>query len=145
MKRIIGIGIFTLCVLLNACEIHEYDNGDLQGFWHLESIDTLHSGGKNDLSQKRLYWTFESKLLELQDKDHHATDLFFLQEHDGDSLFLSKPFTTDNLHDDSYVTDSTVFLPYGITTSQEHFSIVSCHDDRLILRSSSLQLNLRKW
>ncbi len=145
MKRIIGIGIFTLCVLLNACEIHEYDNGDLQGFWHLESIDTLHSGGKNDLSQKRLYWTFESKLLELQDKDHHATDLFFLQEHDGDSLYLSKPFTTDNLHDDSYVTDSTVFLPYGITTSQEHFSIVSCHDDRLILRSSSLQLNLRKW
>jgi hypothetical protein len=145
MKKIIGIGIFTLCVLLNACEIHEYDNGDLQGFWHLESIDTLHSGGKNDLSQKRLYWTFESKLLELQDKDHHATDLFFLQEHDGDSLYLSKPFTTDNLHDDSYVTDSTVFLPYGITTSQEHFSIVSCHDDRLILRSSSLQLNLRKW
>lgn len=145
MKKIIGIGIFTLCVLLNACEIHEYDNGDLQGFWHLESIDTIHSGGKNDLSQKRLYWTFESKLLELQDKDHHATDLFFLQEHDGDSLYLSKPFTTDNLHDDSYVTDSTVFLPYGITTSQEHFSIVSCHDDRLILRSSSLQLNLRKW
>lgn len=145
MKKIIGIGIFTLCVLLNACEIHEYDNGDLQGFWHLESIDTLHSGGKNDLSQKRLYWTFESKLLELQDKDHLATGLFFLQEHDGDSLYLSKPFTTDNLHDDSYVTDSTVFLPYGITTSQEHFSIVSCHDDRLILRSSSLQLNLRKW
>ena len=63
MKRIIGIGIFTLCVLLNACEIHEYDNGDLQGFWHLESIDTLHSGGKNDLSQKRLCRT---KIIMLQ-------------------------------------------------------------------------------
>lgn len=30
--------------LLNSCEVDSSDNGDLDGFWHLESVDTLATG-----------------------------------------------------------------------------------------------------
>ena len=50
-------------VLLNSCEIESSDNGSLDGFWHLESIDTLATGGRSDYSKQRVFWGVQYKLL----------------------------------------------------------------------------------
>ena len=46
MKKIIGILFFAVLVFtLSSCEIETSQNGDLDGFWHLEQVDTLATGG----------------------------------------------------------------------------------------------------
>ena len=41
MKYVCFLLMLMLCsALLNSCEVDSSDNGDLDGFWHLESIDT---------------------------------------------------------------------------------------------------------
>ena len=33
--------IFTMLLMLAACDIHTSNNGDLDGYWQLSSVDTL--------------------------------------------------------------------------------------------------------
>ena len=56
MKKNISkyIAIATLALgTLTACEIESHDNGKIDGFWHLEHIDTLATGGTLDVSNEK--------------------------------------------------------------------------------------------
>ena len=52
----------TLCLLLfilllpAACDIESTDNGNLDGFWHLEQVDTLATGGSLNLKEQKIFW-----------------------------------------------------------------------------------------
>lgn len=50
MKRIIYL-IAAICLVVNSCTIETSDNGDFDGFWHLERVDTLATGNYLDLSR----------------------------------------------------------------------------------------------
>ena len=68
MKRLFNI-LFIVGIVLAAipsCTIETSDNGKLDGFWHLVEIDTLQTGGQKDLSNEKLFWGVEAKLLHLQ-------------------------------------------------------------------------------
>lgn len=36
--------IFFVLLMFAACDIHTSDNGDLDGYWQLRSVDTLSTG-----------------------------------------------------------------------------------------------------
>ena len=36
--------IFIVLMMFAACDIHTSDNGDLDGYWQLRSVDTLSTG-----------------------------------------------------------------------------------------------------
>lgn len=55
-----------LTSVLSSCSIETSDNGDLDGFWHLERIDTIATGGINDLSGQLIFWSVNNKLLMLK-------------------------------------------------------------------------------
>ena len=56
MKYVCFLLMLMLCsALLNSCEVDSSDNGDLDGFWHLESVDTLATGGRCDYSNQRVF------------------------------------------------------------------------------------------
>lgn len=48
------VGMLVLC-FQSACTIEMSDNGDLDGYWHLEQVDTLATGGKLNLSKERVF------------------------------------------------------------------------------------------
>ena len=55
MKRIIYL-IAAISLVLSSCTIETSDNGDFDGFWHLERVDTLATGNYLDLSKERVFW-----------------------------------------------------------------------------------------
>ncbi len=43
MKRMIYL-IAAISLVLSSCTLETSDNGDFDGFWHLERVDTLATG-----------------------------------------------------------------------------------------------------
>ncbi len=71
MKKIIGILFFAVMVFsLSSCEIETSQNGDLDGFWHLEQVDTLATGGTCSFADKRIFWGCQYKLIQVGDYNH---------------------------------------------------------------------------
>lgn len=66
-------------VALASCEIETSDNGDFDGFWHLERVDTLATGGTTDLSKKRVFWGVQYKLISVYDIDKEGTFGYYLR------------------------------------------------------------------
>ena len=48
---ILAVGV----TMTTACEMDSNDNGALDGFWHLERIDTLATGGVNNTADDYLF------------------------------------------------------------------------------------------
>ena len=89
MKRlflyiIIGVG-------LAACgDVESSDNGDLDGFWLLCSVDTLGTGRTGDVRDKGLTWAFEGKLLEVRDVWKVHQDIILSFSHSTMSVSCSR-------------------------------------------------------
>ena len=78
--------VFGMC----SCEMETSDNGDLDGFWHLESVDTLSTGGSCDLSEKRVFWGVQHKLISITHYELLGSRGDYARfEQTGDSLILS--------------------------------------------------------
>jgi hypothetical protein len=142
MKKIVYI--FSTLLLLSSCDLETSNNGNLDGYWHLERVDTLSTLGSLDLSQEKLFWAFQKDLLQLRgDKQE-----FYLRfNHHDDQLDLSDPHLKDREKDDPAISSSTMYLilPYGINEEQESFQVVTLNSDDMVLRNQDLQLWFRKF
>ena len=45
----------ALAMGVASCELERDHNGDLAGYWHLERVDTLQTGGVKDMSRDRVF------------------------------------------------------------------------------------------
>ena len=61
-----------LSLTLGGCSIEMSDNGELDGYWHLERVDTLSTGGVCDLSGQLRFWAVQAKMLALMDRGNDA-------------------------------------------------------------------------
>lgn len=59
--------IGTFVMAFSSCEMETSKNGDLDGYWHLESIDTLENGKICDFSSRKVFWGIEHKLILIKD------------------------------------------------------------------------------
>ena len=142
MKKITFL--FAAFLLLTSCEIEFSNNGKLDGFWQLIAVDTLATQHTSDLKTSGRTWAFEGRLLEMRDTKGGYSDLYFSFEHRGDSLFLDSPYLSDRDVDDIKITDVNIVRPYGVNGLKEGFEIESLSNNKLILRSKTLRLMLRK-
>lgn len=136
--------VFLVLLLFCSCDIETSKNGDLDGFWHLERVDTISTSGSLDLSQEKLFWAFQKDLLQLRgDKQE-----FYLRfNHHDNQLDLSNPHLRDREKDDPAISSSTMYLirPYGINKEEEYYQVVTLNSDDMILRNQDLQLWFRKF
>ena len=142
MKRILYI--FSTLLLFYSCDIESSKNGNLDGFWHLERVDTISTSGSLDLSQEKLFWAFQKDLLQLRGDQQE----FYLRfNHHDNHLDLSNPRLKDREKDDPAISSSTMYLilPYGINEEQEYFQVVTLNSDDMVLRNQYLQLWFRKF
>ena len=142
MKKITFL--FAALLLLTSCEIEFSNNGKLDGFWQMIAVDTLATQHTSDLKTSGRTWAFQGRLLEMRDTKGGYSDLYFSFEHRGDSLFLDSPYLSDRDVDDIKITDINIVRPYGVNGLKEGFEIESLSNNKLILRSKTLRLMLRK-
>lgn len=148
--------IIAASMLAASCELETSGNGKLDGFWHLESIDTLSTGGVNDLSEAYLFWAFQGKLLSVSEKNivlkvNDGNNRELLKEYlfrfsrPADSLVLTNPIWSNRMIGDEVVTDPKELAPYGINALEEHFKVEALNSKHLVLSNDSLRLSLRRF
>ncbi|PTL34243.1 hypothetical protein C7120_06815 [Prevotella sp. oral taxon 376] len=144
-------GFAASCLLVfilsfTACDLETSGNGKLDGFWHLESIDTI-NGGFNDLSQRRLFWAFQAKLLELTDRDGLHPQCLMRFEQGGGVLKLSDPYLYDREggEGDHPLTGPDYLVPFGVNGVSENFTIEKLTGSKMILNSGKLRLYFTKF
>ena len=121
--------IFTMLLMLAACDIHTSNNGDLDGYWQLRSVDTLSSGMSCDMRDSMLFWSFQGNLLHVRDNKEEKLDKVFMR------------FTLR----DKGITDTTFLRHYGIHDMPETLKVVTLNSSTMILENRVLRLNFRKY
>lgn len=145
MKRHIGIVFAAACTFfLYSCELETSDNGDLDGMWHLVRVDTLSTSGVRQMEQEKIYWLFQFKLLQLDDKSGKLDNLLMRFEHNGDVLKLYDPYIYDRTNGDKPLTDTSLLAPFGVNALEESFTVESLQGDKMVLRTEKLRLRFRK-
>ena len=140
-------------VALASCEIETSDNGDFDGFWHLERVDTLATGGTTDLSKKRVFWGVQYKLISVYDIDKEGTFGYYLRFTQTRDKIVTKSPYKNNWHQDhgenggdipaTVVNDS--IRSYGINYLREAFYKEKLKGDKMMLRSKMLRLYFTKF
>ena len=149
-----AITLFAIIFANTSCSVVESsDNGDFDGFWHLERVDTLATNGVLDLSQQRLFWGVQYKLVSCRQSDGaNFRGYYFRFRQTADSIVLYNPYK-NNWHQDKgddggdipmlAVTDDLRSL--GINNLEESFFKEKLKGDKMILRSKTLRLYFKKF
>ena len=152
-KGLLKTIIATLAIVsLASCEIETSDNGDFDGFWHLERVDTLATGGTCDLSKKRVFWGVQYKLISVYDTDKEGTFGYYLRFTQTRDKIVTKSPYKNNWHLDNGevggdipVDDPTQLAPYGINNLEEEFVKEKLNGGQMILRSKTLRLKFKRF
>ena len=138
---IIGIGL-----LLTSCDIETSDNGDLDGYWHLVRVDTLATGVSSDLSDTRVFWGVEMRLLQAVDHDHDTGHYGYLFnfEHKGQTLRLYNAHKHERAEGDILVEDVKVIAPLGINALDDIFTVETLNSCDMVLKDNVLRLWFKK-
>lgn len=131
---------------LSACEIETHDNDKLDGFWHLERVDTIATGGVCDMSNELVYWSVQSMLVEVSERSKVNNDKYFFSfSHRDGKLSLFDARLSDRSNGDPEVEDPVSLHPYGISKLNETFEVVQLTGSKMQLKSESLLLVFRKF
>lgn len=152
VKRLFNTILATIALTtLASCEIETSDNGDFDGFWHLERVDTLATGGTLDLSKKRVFWGVQYKLISVYDIDKEGTFGYYLRfKQTHDQIVTHTPYK-NNWHQDVEnggdhpIDDPTQLAPYGINNLEEEFVKEKLDGGQMILRSKTLRLKFKRF
>ena len=138
--------IFTMLLMLAACDIHTSNNGDLDGYWQLRSVDTLSSGMSCDMRDSMLFWSFQGNLLHVRDNIEEKLDKVFMRFTLSDKVMtLTNPIIDLRDSSDLVLTDTTFLRHYGIHDMPETLKVVTLNSSTMILENRVLRLNFRKY
>lgn len=154
MIRLIWTVIITGIVFgMSSCEMETSDNGDLDGFWHLESVDTLSTGGSFDLSEKRVFWGVQHKLISITHYELLGSRGYYARfEQTGDSLILSS-FYKNHWHQDKGTDGGDIPMTEmndtlrncGINHLEEHFHKEVLTGSKMVLSTKEYRLRFKKF
>lgn len=131
---------------LSACEIETHDNDKLDGFWHLERVDTIATGGVCDMSKELVYWSVQSMFVEVSERSKVNNDKYFFSfSHRDGKLSLFDARLSDRSNGDPEVEDPIILHPYGISKLNETFEVMQLTGSKMQLKSESLLLVFRKF
>ena len=143
MRKLLYL-IITFMMII-ACDIHRSDNGDLDGFWQLKSVDTLSTGGTCDMRDSMRFWGFQANLLHVRYKNEKTENVLFRFNHTGNIMILSDPIIDMRDSSDLILTDTTLLYHYGIHDVPETLKVVTLNKSTMILENRLLRLHLRKY
>ena len=142
-------------LMLASCNIETSDNGPLDGFWHLEQVDTLATGGTTDYSSGYVFWGVQKDLIYIKDSSNSSVGAYYLRfNQTQDSLHITKIYL-DHGHEDNPYHEQGGDIPveaidinlrfFGLNALPEHFKKEAINGNRMILSTKKLRLKFKKF
>ena len=144
-----------MAIVLGACGSFETSgNGAFDGYWQLEQIDTLATGGSTDMHDRLVFWAVQHHVIELCDRHDNMQAygpqhpwVFYHFERYADTLqFIADPRPVIDLRPeaDPYAELEDVQF-YGFSRFDETFRVLQLDDDHMILESLLYRMYFRKY
>lgn len=149
------LAVLATPFLLTSCNVETSDNGPLDGFWHLERVDTLATGGSTDYHKGYVFWGVQKDLMYIKDSSNGSIGAYYLRfNQTQDSLHITKIYL-DHGHEDNPNYEQGGDIPVeaidnnlrqlGINAMPEHFKKEALNANRMILSTEKLCLKFKKF
>lgn len=147
MKKtnIILPAIFSLFTI--SCE--DFDiNGDLDGMWHLRSVESLSAQQIEDVKEKRIYYSIQQHLITVRRSTpfevtgKNCRQYIGRFTHTGDSLLLHN-FVLYQTEDS--IARSEELVPFYLDGTVSRYAIKKLDSKQMILHSSERELTFKKF
>lgn len=133
----------TLIYSFSSCTLETSGNGKLDGFWHLVTVDTIATGRIKDLSEERIFWSVQAKLIDYRDADYNNKECISHFEQHNNSLTVFDFYIYNRSDGDPKIEDVSYLQPYGINNLTDSFKIVELNGNNMVLESKKLILRLK--
>ena len=143
MKKVLFFLSAACMLMITACEIETSGNGNLDGYWHLDQIDSLSNNTIVNYGDRNIFWSFQSDLLQLSNLSDKPIIYKFILE--NATLTLSNPCLFDRTTGDSLITDVDVLRPYGVNAIPEYLKVAHLNNSNLTIESPILRLHFKKY
>lgn len=144
MKKFISYIIAATCMA--SCDIESAGTGGIYANWQLQSVDTLTTGGSCDMSKSRIYWAFESDVMQIRRQtSYDGIKLLFSYKHAGDSLLVTNPLYAPQKDSLSAVEEKSALAPFGFTDLKETFHITKLTGSHLVIENNAYSMTFRKY
>ena len=146
MRKTFLFTIITVIVaVFHACDNVEFStDGNLYGYWHLVAVDTLGTQQTSDMSRQRIFWSVESRLVGMCDRDGVHPEIICEFERVGDTLVFHNPYYSNRNEGDILIDDVQVLAPYGLSSMQPKLFVEKLSSGKLILLTPQLRLKFKK-
>lgn len=149
MKRIniLSLVLPLLALLFVSCSLETDNNaGKMEGMWHLVKIESITTVASEDLSEQVIFWSFQAKLLQMDDKTGMHNSYLYRFRIGDNQLTLTSPYQYDRENGDHPLTayESTLGL-YGIKSLTPVFRIEKLDRRKMILNDDSVRLYFDKF
>lgn len=137
----------VLALIFSSCSLEtDNDAGDLEGMWHLVRIEESVTNTHIDVSNEVIFWSFQAKLLQMEDKTGQHYSYLYRFRIDNDQLTLTSPYQFDRENGDRPLTiyESTLGL-YGIKSITPVFRIEKIDRRKMILNDGAVRLYFDKF
>ena len=149
MKRIniLSLVLPLLALLFVSCSLETDNNaGKMEGMWHLVKIESITTVASEDLSEQVIFWSFQAKLLQMDDKTGMHNSYLYRFRIGDNQLTLTSPYQYDRENGDHPLTayESTLGL-YGIKSLTPVFRIEKLDRRKMILNDGAVRLYFDKF
>ena len=130
---------------LTSCELETSDNENLDGFWHMERVDTLQTGGVKDTSKDVIFWSFQFNLMQLSDRNSAKYMARF--SHTDGELVLSNFCLYDRTDGDVFLAEKDIakIAHFGVNALTETFHVEHLSSSSMTLSNGTLRLYFKKF
>ena len=137
----------VLALLFSSCSLEtDNDAGNLERMWHLVRIEESATNTHIDVSNEVIFWSFQAKLLQMEDKTGQINSYLYRFRIDNDQLRLSSPYLFDRENGDHPLTAYEATLGrYGIKSLTPVFRIEKIDRRKMILNDGAVRLYFDKF
>lgn len=138
--------LITILFALASCGdlLEHSQNGELDGYWKLTTIDTLATGGQKSVSEQSLFMAVQGKIMMLNDRDNGDEYVFQFNHADG-HLKIFDARQSNRGKGDPLLTDPEGLRPFGFNNLEEDFTVEKLSSGKLIVNDGTLRLHFIKF
>lgn len=147
MKKII-YSILAACTLAWTTSCGDYDtNGDLDGMWHLRTVETLADNSVENVKEQCVYYSIQQNLITVKRLYKQNSEEKYKQHigrfiHVGDSLILHN-FRV--FQDESVIATNESLHSFYLDATTSRYAVKKLNADEMVLRSNLRELAFKKF
>lgn len=138
--------LITILFALASCGdlLEHSQNGELDGYWKLTTIDTLATGGQKSVSEQSLFMAVQGKIMMLNDRNNGDEYVFQFNHADG-HLKIFDARQSNRGKGDPLLTDPEGLRSFGFNNLEEDFTVEKLTGGKLVLNDGTLRLHFVKF